>query len=219
MRTRERLTKLKEWTEKKMCEGRRMKAPGKNGNLAEIDYREPQCYLAWAPARKEQHAFVQTDSSNVCPCIIIMPDQSYARYTEEKRFDRYNNVNRSRDMGQHLSVSVLFCVYEPGVRLPGFADSVGENGRGLDMSLILEGTEQGLFALTDWMDDFTYALLGQKMIPGTDLVLEENTMIRSLYTDQSYVVDRRPLYYGFVNVSFACYAAEEKNKAIEDLLN
>ena len=111
-------------------------------------------------------------------------------------------------MGQHLAVSILFAVYEPGIRLPGFIDSAGENGKGLDMSLILEGTQEGLFTLFNWMDDCMTKLLGQKMIPGTDLTLEEATMTYSLYTDQSYVVDRRPIYYGFINTSFGCYADE-----------
>ena len=31
-------------------------------------------------------------------------------------------------------------------------------------------------------------------------------MTYSLYTDQAYVVDRRPLYYGFVNAEFKGYA-------------
>ena len=121
---------------------------------------------------------------------------------EEKRFDRYNNVHRPQEMGQHLAVSILFSVYEPGVRLPGFVDSVGEKGAGLDTSLILEGTEQGLFTLMNWMDDCMEKLLGQKMIPKTDLFVQEDTVTYSLYTDQSYVVDRRPIYYGFVNVVF-----------------
>ena len=148
-----------------------------------------------------------------------MPNQAYAKYMEEKRFDRYNNIHRPSEMGQHLSVSILFSVYEPGVRLPGFIDSVGEKGQGLDMSLILDGTEQGLLTRFNWMDDCIFKLLGQKMIPKTDLWVEEETITYSLYTDQSYVVDRRPVYYGFVNVSFGCYADEGVNPGIDQYLN
>ena len=114
---------------------------------------------------------------------------------------------------------MLFSVYEPGIRLPGFKDSADEHGRGLDMSLIVEGTEQGLFTLTDWMDDCMQALLRDRSIPETDLILEEHNMTYSLYTDQSYVVDRRPIYYGFVNATFMCYAEEGVNSAVRAILD
>lgn len=220
MRTSERLRKLKAWTYETLCKGREMKAPAPNFDIGQIRHTEPSVYLAWAPTRLDKMGhIIQSDSTNVCPGIIIMPNQTYAKYTEEHRFDRYNNIQRSQEMGQHLAVSVLFIVYEPGERLPGFVGHMGEQGENLDLSLIREGTELGLFTLMDWMDDCKSALLGAKFIPETDLFVEEATMTYSLYTDQSYVVDRRPLYYGFVNVSFACYAEEDNNPDINDLLN
>ena len=219
MRFTERLTRLKDWATDELCRGRVMKAPGPNMNIAEIVRQEPQCYLAWAPARIDKTGKVREDAVSVVPGIIIMPNQAHAKYMEEQRFDRYNNVHRPSEMGQHLSVSILFSVYEPGIRLPGFIDSADEHGNGLDMTLIEEGTEQGLFTLVDWMDDCIGKLLAQKTIRGTDLWVEETTMTYSLYTDQNYVVDRRPVYYGFVKVSFGCYADEGPNPAIDDYLN
>lgn len=218
MRTTERLTKLKQWVTTELCAGRILKAPAPQMNVAEIVTREPKCYLAWSPSRMDQTGQIYDDALSVVPGIVIMPNQAYSKYTEEKRFDRYNNIHRSQEMGQHLSVDMLFCVYEPGMRLPGFADLAGEQGQGVDMSLITEGTEQGLFTLLDWMDDGMEKLLGQKMIPQTDLFVEESTMTYSLYTDQSYVVDRRPIYYGFIHVSFGCYADEGVNTDINQLL-
>lgn len=218
MRFTERLTGLKNWVTKELCEGRELKAPGKNMNIGEIVKKQPECYLAWAPARIDQTGKLQEDPTSVVPGIIIMPSQAHAKYMEERRFDRYNNVHRPSMMGQHLSVAILFSVYEPGVRLPGFVDSVGEKGQGLDMSKITDGTEQGLFTLIDWMNDCMEKLLAQKMIPKTDLWVEEETITFSLYTDQQYVVDRRPVYYGFVNVSFGCYADEGSNPDIDQFL-
>ena len=218
MRTVERLTALKAWVKKELCEGRELKTPAENMNIAKIARKVPDVYLAWAPARIDATGSPTGDMTNVCPGIIIMPNQAYAKYMEEKRFDRYNNVHRPPDMGQHLSVSMLFSVYEPGTRLPGFVDSADENGAGLDMSLIKEGTEQGLFTLLNWMDDGMQKLLGQRMIPHTDLFVEETTMTYSLYTDQNYVVDRRPIYYGFINVSFMCYAETGINQDLNELL-
>lgn len=218
MRFSERLTGLKNWTYKELCKGRMMKAPAENMDIGTINRQEPPVYLAWAPARVDKAGNLKEIPLSTVPGILIMPNQTYAKYMEEKRFDRYNNVHRPQEMGQHLAVSILFSVYEPGVRLPGFVDSMGEKGAGLDTSLILEGTEQGLFTLMNWMDDCMEKLLGQKMIPKTDLFVQEDTVTYSLYTDQSYVVDRRPIYYGFVNVVFGCHVNEGYNPDIEKLL-
>lgn len=218
MRFSERLTGLKNWTYKELCKGRVMKAPAENMDIGTINRQEPPVYLAWAPARVDKAGNLKEIPLSTVPGILIMPNQTYAKYMEEKRFDRYNNVHRPQEMGQHLAVSILFSVYEPGVRLPGFVDSVGEKGAGLDTSLILEGTEQGLFTLMNWMDDCMEKLLGQKMIPKTDLFVQEDTVTYSLFTDQSYVVDRRPIYYGFVNVVFGCHVNEGYNPDIEKLL-
>lgn len=218
MRTVERLKQLKKWTQEQLCVGREMKTPAKNMSIGEIARREPEVYLAWAPSRVDATGRPTENLTSTVPSITIMPNQAYAKYMEEKRFDRYNNIHRPPDMGQHLSVSMLFSVYEPGIRMPGFIDSVGENGAGMDMTLFKEGTEQGLFTLLDWMDDAMEKLLGQRAIPHTDLVVEEASTTYSLYTDQSYVVDRRPIYYGFINTSFMCYANEEQSKELNELL-
>lgn len=195
-----------------------MKTPAPNGNIGEIVRQKPCCYLGWAPTRKDSTGFYVDDVSNVSPGIIIMPKSTHAKYMEEKRFDRYNNVHRPSLMGSHLAVDILFSVYEPGIRLPGFIDSMDQNGQYLDMSLIMEGTEQGLMTLVDWMDDCKEALLRDKLIPHTDLTVEEETITYSLYTDQNYVVDRRPIYYGFVSVSFNGYADEGANPSTHQFL-
>ena len=70
---------------------------------------------------------------------------------------------RPPELGQTLAVSILFGVYEPGIRLAGYV----ENG---DIALLEEGTEQGLFTLLDWMDDCMALLLKEKRVPGTDSV-------------------------------------------------
>ncbi len=217
MRTSERLRKLKQWIEKELCDGREMKAPPPDMDITEIVRQKPQCFLAWQPTRPDQTGHLLVDPINVCPGILVMPRASRAKYVEEKRFDRYNNIRRPQELGQTLSADILFSVYEPGIRLPGFIDSA-ESENGLDMSLLMEGTEQGLFTLTDWMDDCIEKLLNQKFIPQTDLFVNEASMLYSLYTDQSFVVDKRPLYYGFVTVDFSCYAEEGVNNSLENFL-
>lgn len=217
MRTSERLTKLKQWIIDELCEGREMKAPASDMDITKIKRQKPQCFIAWQPTRPDETGMLRVDPINVCPGILIMPRASTAKYVEEKRFDRYNNVHRPQELGQTLAVDIMFSVYEPGIRLPGFVESA-KDGEGLDMSLFLEGTEQGLFTLTNWMDDCMERLLGQKFIPQTDLFVNEATVAYSLYTDQSFVVDKRPVYYGFVTVTFNCYAEEGTNRSIEKYL-
>lgn len=218
MRFTERLRKLRDWVQRELCDGREMKAPGPNMNIGEIVRQTPKCYLAWAPSRMDASGRVREDPASAVPSILIMPNQAYGKYVEEKRYDRYEGIHRPQEMGQHLNVSILFSVYEPGTRLPGFVDSVGVQGKGMDMDLIQEGTEQGLMTLMNWMDDGMTKLLGQKLIPHTDMFVEESTMMYSLYTDQEYVKDLRPVYYGFINVSFGCHANEAYNPDVENLL-
>ena len=181
-------------------------------DITEIVRQEPQVYLGWYPRRPDQTGSYQQEANNVCPGILVMPSSGYIKNTEEKRFDRYNGVHRPQEMGQTFAVSILFSVYEPGIRLPGFTD----NRR--DMTLIREGTEEGLFTLTDWMDDCIRKLLGDKYIPNTDLCLNEAETTYSLYTDQNYVVDRRPIFYGFINAVFGCYADEGLNSSVQKFL-
>ncbi len=218
MRTVERLQKLKGWAEKNLCVGRIMKAPADDFDITQIITKEPKVYLAWAPMEiNKAGGYVETIVAKTVPSIIIMPKASNAKVVEEKRFDRYSGVHRPKDLGNQLTVDILFSVYEPGTRMPGFIDSGNDKGEGLDVSLFLEGTEQGLFTLLNWMDDAVTILLRDLCIPGTDLLLNEETVIKSLYTDQAYVTDRRPIYYGFINCTFGGYS-NEGQKATDELL-
>lgn len=213
MRTWERLRKTKAFFEEELCKGRLLKCPrpymGQNAmygpDICDFTEAEPRVFLAWQPARPNEPGKADSqDPISVAPSITIMPTASYVRYTMEKRFDRYKNISRSQDMGQSLSLQILFTVYEPGNRMPGFAESM-ESGKA-DMSLLQEGTEPGLQTLVEWMDDGMELLLREKTVPGTDLVLEDDNFMYSLYSDQMYIQDRRPLYQGFLNVEFKCYA-------------
>lgn len=214
MRTSERLLRLKNWVEKELCAGRRMKMPAPDLDVAKIIRGEPKCFLAWQPTRMDTNGEMLIDAYSVCPGIQIMPKSGFIKYVEEKRFDRYNNISRPQEFGQTLIVDMLFSVYEPGIRLPGFVDSA-ESGRGIDMSLLKEGTEEGLFTLLDWMDECKEKLLALGNIPGTDLIMDNSTATYSMYNDGHYVVDKRPIYYGFVSAEFKCYANTAPNRDID----
>lgn len=216
MRTVERLRKFKEWTYRTVCQGREMKTPAQHMDVTKIARQEPQVFLAFAPMRKDESNFTgEIDPMNVAPGIIIAPTFGYLKYMEEQRFDRYNNVHRPKEMGQSLSAQVLFFTYEDGIRLPGFIESA-ESGA-YDMSLLAEGTQDGLETLLNWMDDFKDALLSAKSIPDTDMFLNEAESQYGLYSDQKFVADRRPVFIGMVTVTFQCHA-DEYNDEVTKLL-
>lgn len=213
MRTWERLRKMKAFFEEELCAGREYKCPvpatGANAlygpSVNDYTMAEPRVFLAWQPARPNEPGRPQGgDPWSVTPSITIMPTASYVRYVEEHRFDRYNHIHRTQDMGQSFSVQILFSIYEPGVRLPGFAESVDAGAP--DMSLFKDGTEPGLETLVNWMDDAIELLLRERTVPHTDLTLEDDNFMYALYTDQAYIQDRRPLYQGFLNVEFKGFA-------------
>lgn len=220
MRTTERLDRFAEWTYEKVCKGRTMKTPASGMDFSKIEKAEPRVYIGYFPMRPditEDHAQWISDELYTVPSILIMPTHSNVKYMEEKRFDRYSGINRPQELGQGLNCQVLFTVYEDGVRKPGFIDKLEQEGV-YDLTLVREGTRDGLYTLLNWIDDFKAALLGEKLIPKTDLFLIEADTTYGLYSDQKYIADKRPLFYGFVNVAFQCYADETQNELIEKLL-
>lgn len=212
MRNTERLRALKSFIQENLCDGREMKAPGKNYDIREVRYTEPKCHIGWTPTRPD----MDSDGSimTACPGILIMPSQGNAYLPETRERDRADGVRRSKQFGDTLSVSILLAVYEPGIRMPGYMD---ENGV-IDADLIKEGTEQGLMTLIDWMDDTVDVLMKYRSIPHTDLILNEETVIRSMYTEGGFVVDKRPVFYGFVNCEFKGHTSYAMNDVVADLL-
>lgn len=214
MRSWERLRKMQAFLTRELCEGREYKAPvpkvGQGGqygpDITDFTMAEPRVFLAWQPLRPNEPGRLDpNDPYSVCPSITVMPNAGHARYVEEQRFDRYRHIHRTQEMGQSLNVQILFSIFEPGVRYPGFAD--GMDGGNPDMSLIKDGTEEGLKTLLNWMDDGIELFLRERTVPGTDLILEDDNFMYALFTDQAYIVDRRPLFYGFLNVPFMGYAS------------
>lgn len=216
MRTKQRLLGLKQFIEQEVCTGREMKAPADGNDVTQVVMQEPQVYVGWAPFA-ENDARWRLDALNVCPGILLMPLQGDMRVVEEKRFDQYKKIYRSQEMAQTLEVQMLFSVYEPGIRLPGFMDA-GEEGR-VDTERMKDGTLEGLFTLTEWMDEVKEALLRERNVPGTDMFLKQADSTYALYANNDGVVDKRPLYYGFLNTVFWGYADDGINRRIEDIIN
>ncbi len=216
MRTSERLRKLKEFVYENLCEGRVMKTPAPGGDITQIVRMEPRCFLGYYPTRPDKTEAMYEAGLNTAPSILIMPVGGYVKNQEEERFDRYSNVHRPKEMGQSLTVQVLFSAFQDDLRLPGFLDAV-ESGETYPMNLIREGTEDGLMTLLNWMDDFDDLLLSEKYVPGTDLSVIEKTMEYGMWSDQKFIKDDRPLYQGLCTLTFKCHA-DEYNREINDLL-
>ena len=212
MKTAFRLLKMKDWFQKELCAGRQYKTPSPSQDITDVSTAEPRVYLGWQPIWSAMQAEANTpqyvlnnDPFSVCPAITIMPGTMPINNVPEKRFDAYRKIMRPRQMGSSLAVTILFSIYNPGIRLPGFAASL-KSGQGLDKSLMLDATEEGLLDLLNWMDDAAELMLRERIIPGTALVLDEETGVRSLFTDQNYIVDRRPIFYGFIVADYKGHA-------------
>lgn len=196
---------MKAWLYEELCKGRQMKAPVNRNDVTDLTTTEPSVFLAWMPTHPNNPgARPSNDPLSVVPAITIMPMPSRVSYVEEKRFDRYNNIRRPKNMGQSVMVDVMMSVYDPGIRMPGFVESV-QTGKG-DMTLLKDATEEGFFTLLDWMDDLMQLILRVRHVPGTDLILEDDKCVYSLYADQIWVKDLRPYYVGFVRIEFSGYA-------------
>ena len=228
MTTQERLKGFEAWAYNACCKGHKFKTPAPGMDITVIAPKvEPKTHLFYTPMRFDDGTWTDIDPAFVAPCMVIMPAASKARDMEEKRFDRYGGVHRPKGLGQHFALQVLFELFEDGVRLPGFVDKAeqsaaesaedGEAG-GYDMSLIREGTREGALRLFNWMDELKKKLLAASFIPNTDLFLTPESVIESPYTDQHYVVDKRPMYYGFMTLDFYCFADEAQNPDILKLL-
>ena len=221
MRTSTRLLRLQDWTYEKVCKGRKMKVPPPNMDITKYNEpAEPSVFLGYAPSRvDETGTMVKPDPLYVAPAITLMLDTSAAAYMEDKRFDRYNNVHRPKAYGQQVNIQALFTVYEDGIRMPGFLERVEEDPEDFDMSLIKEGTQEGFLTLLNWMDDFKDALLEATYIPGTDMMVNEESIVYTLREDQKYMTDNRPMYHGFVNVQFLAYVDRGQNKEIKSIID
>lgn len=212
--TRERMLALKAWITKELCKGRLMKTEGEN--VLEVKWQEPRCYCGFWPAWPERDGAMDRVVANTIPGILIMPGVGNVMYVEEKRFDRYNNVRRPKELGQSFPVTLLFAVYEDGIREPGYIPAMEDGAPRNDLRL--DGTEEGMFALSDWIDECKAKLLAVRHIPGADLAVNTDSMTYGLYEDQNFMVDKRPIYYGTLVVAFDTYAADWGESALENAL-
>lgn len=215
MTTRQRLEALEKWAEEALCRGREYKSPAPDGDITRVKITEPKVYLGWFPGRGPRTEEWE-DAPNEAPGILIAPGPICGQQVEVRRFDENSRVRRPPELGQKIQISMLFCIYEPGVRKAGF-DELAE-AEELDIARLSDGTREGLLTLTDWMDEAARQLLDTRCIPGSDLILQEETLNYGPYQDVGYIVDRRPFYYGFLNATFNGYAGEGPDAGVAELL-
>ena len=216
------LDALKDWTKETVCKGKLFKSPGSDANVHNVVYTEPEVFVGYYPTRPDNTGFYSGSIVNTAPSILLMPDIIYEKNNEEQRFDRYAHISRPKQAGKLVNIQALFVVFEDGIRLPDYDPITDEKGnRAIDLTKIREGTHDGVGLLLNWMDEYAEALLGREMIPGTDMTLLENTLRYSMISDQKYVNDKRPLFYGLMEFGFQCLTWENQreNKDVLDILN
>ena len=187
MTTRQRLEALGKWAEERLCRGREYKSPDPDGDITRVKLTEPKVYLGWFPGRGPRTEDWE-EATNEAPGILIAPGTTCGKKVEVRRFDENSRVRRPPELGQTVQISMMFCIYEPGVRKAGCEE-------------MAEAEEQDT-----------------RCIPGSDLILQEENLTYGLYQDVGYIVDRRPFYYGFLNATFNAYAGEEPDAGVAELL-
>lgn len=212
MTTAERLKALKGFIFKEVCKGKSMKTPGKDGSLLDVSYTEPVVHIGFEPTRPDITGMNEPNPVNIAPGIVLMFGQGYAERMQEQRFDRYSGIHRPKELGGTLPVSMLFKVYEPGDRLRGFKENQTPQ-------FLREATEQGIFTLTNWMDELKGKLIGTSNIPESDMFLWKDTLTYSPYTEMGQIADKRPFFYGFINCEFGIYTDRAPNSTIDAILN
>lgn len=213
MRNRQRLERLREWTFTRCCEGRSMKTPVARGSDYDIAWAEPRCFLGsyppWAQNPREEY--------KVAPSILILTGGGLAAGETDEYIDSRSGISRPKDIGATLTVQLIHALYEPGERTGVRKD----DGRADPREALQrnEEADEGHLALIDWMDDTMAALIGADAIPDTDLIVNRKTVGFELLKENGALADRRPLYLGFVTVTFSALTRADDNPIIDDLLS
>lgn len=208
MLTSARIEAVRAWCEEELCNGRTMKSPGKGGKATEVQYVKPRAFAGFQPRRRgrEQEMF------SVAPSITIMLAPSQAMRDREKRFDKYSGIHRANELGATMALQFLFTVYEPGDRNEDFAQTGSYDD-------IEEPGAMGYYLLLDWMDELRELLMGVGTIPKTDLAVNTGEVYYAPFMSENTVVDRRPVYNGFVTAEFNTYVGGAPNERVRDLLD
>lgn len=201
----ERLKLLKQFCYESVCRGKRMKAPqngpdGRSDDLL-VAEKEPEVFIGMYPRRKNGR---EREATRVAPSILFIPGTSLAERYREKRWDKYQNVKRQREMSAELNAQFLFTMYDPGLR-------IGET--------IADNTEDAILSLVDWMMEWQRTLIGNKgRIAGTDLFVYDDSTVWSLLSNDESLDDRRPYYFGVVQASFGHYSNKTTDPELESIL-
>lgn len=206
MNTRRRLEALQTWVIDNLCKGKRMKTPGETD--FSVEYTEPRCFVGLYP-----WTLNEASEYNVAPSILIIPDVSKAKDVRIKSYDQSDNIGRPQNLGAQLNLRLVFCVYDPGDRTAELKTSQNP------YTDILEGDNGGFFTLTDWLDECMEKLLQANSIPGCDLFLYEDTITWAPMTEGEAILDRRPLYYGILQLGFGGESQRREGETISKLLD
>lgn len=207
MTTKERLEAVRRYVYEKVCVGRSMRTPGHDRTIDSVGFVEPRVYIGYYPTKPPPN----TMPVDAAPSILIMFQDHKAKDTLEQRFDRYAGIKRPAELGAKLSLQFLFTVYEPQLRGIEFAQT-------RKVGALEEYTEDGLFEATTWADELQGWLMGDRMIPDSDLYVMEETLVMGPHSDQGFQADYRPYYNIVLYATFGCYTDRKPNETIQQLL-
>lgn len=206
MSTRTRLSAFQDWVYQNLCKGRSMKTPGDTD--FSVVYTEPRCFVALYPWQLNE-----ASEYNVAPSILIIPDVSKGKDVRVKSYDQSEGVARPQNLGAQLNLKLIYCVYDPGERTAELKESQNP------YKDILEGDNGGFYTLTDWLDESMEKLMQVQSIPGSDLFLYEDSLTWTPMTEGEAILDRRPLYYGILQIGFGGEAQRRQGDTIKKLLD
>lgn len=190
-----------------------MKTPVLRGKDYDIEYKEPECFLGnYYPMMVSN----VKEPYKIAPSILIMTGGGLAAGETEEYLDSRQGISRPKEVGATLNVQLIHVIYDPGERT-GVLKEDGSADPHEAFKWDNERDEGSLF-LMDWMDDTQAALLGADSIPGCDLIVKRSTVGWEPLKENGAVADRRPLYLGFVSVTFEAPTREKDNDIINDLL-
>lgn len=211
----ERLLALKEFVYETVCKGKQFKTQGFNerggADDYKVEYKEPEVFIGLYPRNKNRNSNERNDPSRVAPSVLIIPRLNYSGKFKEARFDNYEGINRSKEIAGVFSVQFLFCMYDTGKR--NADTSITRKAEDIE-----DNTEQAVLNLIGWIEELSKQIMGLSQIPNTDLFVYKDSVCWSTLNSDDSVADHRPLYYGYLTVSFGHKTNKVNDKKIEELL-
>lgn len=210
---------LRDWVYENCCKGRQMKTPVPRGRDYDVKWAEPNCFGGDnypARARDIKNPY------SVAPSILIT-GVSFKPYAETSEYlDSRQKVSRPKNVGSTITLNLIHAVYDPGERMTvrQKENAQGEpiqDGDPHEMLLTDEAMDTGSMILWQWMEDTASAIHAALSIAG--MTVKDDSIIIEPLTENESVSDRRPVYFGVVQVTLIGLNREMQSPELSALLD